>query len=105
MALALVALSVGLMAVLVELPASDLQSMAAGVRVFRFYGALVQFALACLVVLCWHQIVDAGRRRGVVARHEYEKVLALRWTVAAFLAAYLLLVPIGPVTLYSFLVH
>ena len=105
MALVLLVIGMGLMSVLVDLPDSDLLALASGVRIFRFYGVLVQVVLAGLVVLCWCQIVDAGQRRGIVARHEYEKVLGLRWTVAAFLAAYLLLVPIGPVTLYNFLAH
>ncbi len=104
-AFVLLVFGMGLMSVLIDLPHTDLQALASGVRTFRFYGVLVQIALVGLVVLCWPWIVDAGQRRGIVARHEYEKVLGLRWTVAAFLAAYLLLVPIGPVTLYHFLAH
>ena len=103
-ALVLIAMSVGLMSVLMELPQADLVALVSGVQTFRFYGVMVQIGVALWVVIDWRRIVDAGRRRGIVIEREYDQVLALRWTVAAFLAAYLLLVPIGPTTLYQFFV-
>ena len=106
-ALAFVLLVIGalVMYALVQRPPSDLEALASAAHSFKLFGVAVQTALVVWVAVAWHAIVDAGRRRGIVARHEYERVLALRWPVFAVLVAYLLLVPIGPATIYRFIVH
>lgn len=62
--------------------------------------------IACQVLtvvaigLFWPQIVAWGQRKGIVKDFERDQVLALRPKVQAFLWAYLLLVPIGPASIY-----
>ena len=89
--------------VLLDMPKEDVAELAVNVRTFKEFGVLVQVGLVVWIAVAWRHIVDAGVWRRIVARHEYEKVLGMRWTVFAFLVGYLLLVPIGPTTMYRFL--
>ena len=105
--LALVVLAVGLllMSALLRRSPAEVAMLASTVRSLKLLGVLVQVALVVWIAVAWRWIVGVGLRRGVVARHEVERVLALRWTVFAFLVAYLLLVPIGSTTIHRFLVQ
>lgn len=69
------------------------------VRVFKPWGIAIQGALIVLIGLRWKQVVDWGRRRGIVLDWEYEQVLAARGKVMLMLLAYWLLIPVGPTTL------
>lgn len=69
------------------------------VRVFKPWGIAIQGALIVLIGLRWTQVVDWGRRRGIVLDWEYEMALAARGKVMLMLLAYWLLVPVGPTTL------
>lgn len=103
--LALLVASLMLLYVLLQQPESEVLDIAARVHSFKTFGVLIQICMVAAVVMAWRQIVDLGLRRGIVVEREYEKVLALRWKVFAFLTAYLVLVPIGPDTIYRFFVH
>ncbi|WIY36622.1 hypothetical protein QRO11_09985 [Paracidovorax citrulli] len=62
-------------------------------------GVLVQVAVCVWIVVQWRFIVLIGRRRGIVAKREVRRVMALRWQAALLLALYLVTVPIGPARL------
>ncbi|WP_375576297.1 hypothetical protein [Paracidovorax oryzae] len=62
-------------------------------------GVLVQVAVCVWIVVQWRFIVLIGRRRGIVAKREVRRVMALRWHAALLLALYLVTVPIGPARL------
>lgn len=59
-------------------------------------GVMVQVAVCAWIVIQWRLVVLMGRRRGIVAKREVRRVLALRWHAALFLTLYLIAVPIGP---------
>jgi len=84
------------MAVLLQQPASDLARIEQRVRRLKYVGVLVQLLLVASIGAFWRPIVDWGRTRGVVKAFEYERVLALRWKVVAFLGVFILVVVIGP---------
>lgn len=62
-------------------------------------GVLVQVAVCVWIVVQWRFIVLIGRRRGIVAKREVRRVMALRRHAALLLALYLVTVPIGPARL------
>lgn len=66
------------------------------------WGLLVQCLFLASIVIWWPSVVAWGKQKGYVAAHEFAQVLRLRWGVLAFGLAYLLLVPIGPTTLWRF---
>lgn len=68
------------------------------------WGLIVQSAVLALIVLRWKALVDWARARNIVKAHEYQQVLALRLGFALFGLAYLILVPIGPTTLWRLFV-
>ena len=76
------------------------QSVSAGIK---RWGLLLQCLTLAAIGLWWRAIVDWGLRKGYVKQHELAQVMALRWTVLAFGIAYLVLVPIGPTTLWRYL--
>lgn len=69
------------------------------VRVLKPWGIAIQGALIVLIGLGWTQVVNWGRRRGIVQEWEYEQALAARGKVLLILLAYWLLIPVGPATL------
>ena len=69
------------------------------VRVFKPWGIAIQGALIVLIGLRWTQVVNWGRRRGIVQEWEYDQTIAARGKVMLMLLAYWLLVPVGPTTL------
>lgn len=79
---------------------SDLQRWVGAANGLQRWGLLVQCLIVAAIALRWKPLVAFGRKRGVVKAGEYEQVLALRAQVVAFLVAYLVLVPIGPTTLW-----
>jgi hypothetical protein len=66
----------------------------------RPWGAAIQMLIVAFIGLCWHVLVRFGQRRNIVLDHEFERVIALRPKVMAWLCAYLLLIPIGPLALW-----
>lgn len=73
------------------------------VHSLRLWGIAVQSLLVALIMVRWNAIVAWARRRGIVKPHEHDQVLALRRRVFLFLLAYLVLIPIGPTTLFRLL--
>jgi hypothetical protein len=66
----------------------------------RPWGAAIQMLIVAFIGLRWHVLVRFGQRRNIVLDHEFERVIALRPKVMAWLCAYLLLIPIGPLALW-----
>ncbi len=104
-ALALILLGALLVALLFQMQVGqdDLlrwQAMSAGIK---RWGLFVQALLLATVIYRWRSMVDWGARRQIVKAHEYDRVLALRWHAALVFVAYLILVPIGPTTLWRYL--
>jgi hypothetical protein len=69
------------------------------VRVLKPWGIAIQGALIVLIGLGWTQVVNWGRRRGIVQEWEYEQALAARGKGLLMMLAYWLLIPVGPATL------
>ena len=69
------------------------------VRVVKPWGIAIQGGLIVLIGLRWTQVVNWGRRRGIVLDWEYKQVLAARGKVMLMLLVYWLLIPVGPATL------
>lgn len=88
---------------LLGMPQDDVAALAVNIRTFKEFCVLVQAGVVVWIAAAWRKIVGAGVQRRIVARHEYEKVLGMRWTVFAFLVAYLLFVLLGPMTIYRLL--
>lgn len=77
-----------------------LQRWTAKSAAIKRWGLTVQTVLLALIIVGWRPIVDWGRRRDIVKVDEYQRVLALRWHAALIGVAYLILIPIGPTTLW-----
>ena len=77
-----------------------LSQLAQMVRSIKPWGVLVQGLLVVSVIAWWPSIVRWGHGRGYIREHELEPVLAKRTQVGLVLLAYLLLVPIGPSSLW-----
>lgn len=99
-------LTAGLLAAMVahfEVSQADLRRWQVVSGGIQRWGLLFQCLVLVAVGLWWRAIVAFGHRKGIVKTHEFEQVIGLRWTVLAFGIAYLVLVPIGPTTLWRFL--
>lgn len=106
-AVALLILLVGALALLAQnagVSESTLASMQGFANGVKRWGLVTQAALLALLIVRWRALVDRGRRRGIVKAEEYERVLQLRWHAALLGLAYLILVPIGPMTLWRLFV-
>lgn len=64
------------------------------------WGLVIQVTALAAVIAGWKPLIAWARRREIVKAQEYERVLALRWNAALVALAYLILVPIGPTTLW-----
>ena len=69
----------------------------------RWVGVALQVLIVVLIGLRWHALVRWGQRHNMVQLHEVERAMAFRPKAMAFLCAYLVLIPIGPQTLFRFL--
>lgn len=78
----------------------DIASWQAASAQVKRWGLVIQVAVLVVVIAAWKPLIAWARRREIVKRHEYERVLALRWHAALVALAYLILVPIGPTTLW-----
>lgn len=78
------------------------QNLAGGVK---WWGILVQTLLLGLLIAGWQRFVDWLIGRQWLPQAERTEALAFRWRVLAFGTAYLLLVVIGPSTLWRALVR
>ena len=96
--LALVLLIGVIVAILLALGV-QLETQLDTVRVFKPWGIAIQGALIVLIGLRWTQVVNWGRRRGIVQEWEYEQALAARGKGLLMMLAYWLLIPVGPATL------
>lgn len=94
--LVLLGLGALVMAALLSMPPEVFIRLQRALRGAAHVGVLVQVAVCAWIVIQWRFLVLIGRRRGVVAKRELRRVLALRWHAALFLALYLVAVPIGP---------
>ena len=81
----------------------DIFKLQSAVSRLRLFGVLLQILIVALVGLRWRALVSWGQRRGIVQPHEFDRVIALRPKAMAFLCAYLVLIPIGPQTLFRLL--
>jgi len=81
----------------------DIFKLQSAVSRLRLFGVVLQMLIVALVGLRWRALVSWGQRRGIVQPHEFERVIALRPKAMAFLCAYLVLIPIGPQTLFRLL--
>lgn len=70
----------------------------------RHVGTVVQCLIVVWMFLYWRNLVGWGLKAGYVKRHEIKQVLRLRTKALAWAVTYLLLVPIGPATLWNALV-
>lgn len=86
------------MMVLLQQPVAQLESVGDQVRRWKYVGVLAQALVGLAIVLRWGAIAAWASRKGVVAEHEVEAVIAARWKVVVLLVVYLL-VTIGPVEL------
>ena len=71
--------------------------VAAGIK---RWGGVIQTLLLLAIVLGWPRIVDWFLRKDWISATDVGRALNLRWRVLAFGAAYLLLVVIGPGTIW-----
>jgi urea transporter len=81
----------------------DIFKLQSAVSRLRLFGVVLQMLIVALIGLRWRALVSWGQRRGIVQPHEFERVIALRPKATAFLCAYLVLIPIGPQTLFRLL--
>jgi hypothetical protein len=81
----------------------DIFKVQTAVSRMRLFGVVLQVVIVALIGLRWHALVGWGQRRNIVQPHEVKRAIALRPKVTAFLCAYLLLIPIGPQTLFKLL--
>lgn len=66
-----------------------------GTSSVRDIGAIAQCVAALLIIGRWPAVVRWLQARHIVQEFEYDAVLANRRKVAAFIALYLILIPIG----------
>ena len=81
----------------------NLSQLAHMVRSIKPWGVLVQGLLVVSVITWWPSICYWGHSRGYIREQELGPVLAKRTQVAVLLLAYLLLVPIGPTSLWHWI--
>ena len=81
--------------ILLQQPVAQLESVVDQVRRWKTVGVLAQALVALAIVLRWSAIAAWASRKGVIAEHEVEAVIAARWKVVVLLVVYLL-VTIGP---------
>lgn len=102
LALALLLLYALLMLALLQQPVSALADIESKARTLKLVGVAFQACAVAWIGLRWRRIVAWSRLHGIVQRREHRQVLALRPKVVGLLIAYLVLVPIGPGTIYRF---
>lgn len=83
------------MAILLQQPVTQLESVVDQVRRWKYVGVLIQALVALAIVSRWSVIAAWAARQGVIAENEVGTVIAARWKVVALLVVYLL-VTIGP---------
>jgi Cu/Ag efflux pump CusA len=81
----------------------DIFKVQSAVSRMRMFGVVLQVVIVALIGLRWHALVNWGQRRNIVQPHEVRRAIALRPKAMAFLCAYLVLIPIGPQTLFRLL--
>ncbi|MFZ2825190.1 hypothetical protein [Hydrogenophaga sp.] len=81
----------------------DIFKVQSVVSKLRWVGVALQVLIVALIGLRWRALVRWGQRRNMVQPHEVERAMAFRPKAMAFLCAYLVLIPIGPQTLFRLL--
>ena len=81
----------------------DIFKVQSVVSKLRWVGVALQVLIVALIGLRWRALVRWGQRRNMVQLPEVERAMAFRPKAMAFLCAYLVLIPIGPQTLFRFL--
>jgi hypothetical protein len=81
----------------------DIFKVQSVVSKLRWVGVALQVLIVALIGLRWRALVRWGQQRNMVQPHEVERAMAFRPKAMAFLCAYLVLIPIGPQTLFRFL--
>ena len=86
-----------------DISLGELQAINLGAMRIRQWGLVIQCLLLTAVVALWRPLVRFAHKRGVGKHHELGRVLSMRWHAAAWGLLYLVLIPIGPVTLWQVL--
>ncbi|EWS66374.1 hypothetical protein Y695_00334 [Hydrogenophaga sp. T4] len=81
----------------------DIFKVQSVVSQLRWVGVALQMLIVALIGLRWRALVRWGQRRNMVQLPEVERAMAFRPKAMAFLCAYLVLIPIGPQTLFKLL--
>ena len=81
----------------------DIFKVQSVVSTLRWVGVALQVLIVALIGLRWRALVRWGQRRNMVQLPEVERAMAFRPKAMAFLCAYLVLIPIGPQTLFRLL--
>lgn len=81
----------------------DVFKVESAVSRLRIYGVAIQVVIVMLIGFRWRALVRWGQRRNIVQPHEFDRLIAFRPKAMAFLCAYLMLIPIGPQTLFKLL--
>ncbi|MCR6480997.1 hypothetical protein NU688_32905 [Variovorax sp. ZS18.2.2] len=89
-----------LLSLLLEIPLDDVLAIQTAVHTFKWVGVALQGVVIAVIGWKWPAIVRWGRARGWVREHEIRQVLGLRAKVVLFLVVYLVMVPIGPTTIW-----
>ena len=96
-------ISVLLMNWLLQIPAERLPQAYRQMTATLSMGAWIQSILALVIVIYWRTILNYGRVKSIVRKHEHRRLIAARKKVAMILAAYLIVFPIGPVRTLNFI--
>ncbi|MDO9480160.1 MAG: hypothetical protein Q8S96_12545 [Hydrogenophaga sp.] len=81
----------------------DIFKVQSVVSQLRWVGVALQVLFVALIGMRWRALVRWGQRRNMVQPHEVERAMAFRPKAMVFLCAYLVLIPIGPQTLFRLL--
>lgn len=96
-------IAIALLNWITSIPPENLFESVQQVKRLLWIGPAVQACIALWIVIAWRKIVNFGRLRRIVSKHEHRRLLAARSKVALILAMYLMLFPIGPGPVFTFL--
>ncbi len=96
-------IAIALLHWLASIPPENLLESVQQVKRLLWIGPAVQVCIALWIVIAWRKIVHFGRSRRIVSKREHRRLLAARGKVALILAVYLVLFPIGPDPIFTFL--
>lgn len=101
--LVLCLISILLMNWLLQIPAERIPVAYRNMSSALSTGAWIQSIVALLIVIYWRRIINYGRVKSIVKKHEHRRLIAFKKKMAMILAAYLIVFPIGPVRILNFI--